>query len=484
MLFKKLGFFSLSILLIVLITACSSNPSSTNTSPDNTPATPTPAVFGSTIPQESLDQAMQICNGEGNSDFSSYTGIPGHHPLIVVGSDGSLPEWSDVLPVEWEPENPESSELVACIGSQTEKIIQLCPYVDGTPITRYAQIVDATIRDAKTGKVISSTIIYGDAPRACMETEDASISSLTGEPVPVERIIAYLTKMVEPLDVLEVPHGIIGFYSEVDDQPGLFVLDSSSEDIIPITNNPSLYPPTDFSISPDGNKVAYIVRRDDVSDCTYYPVGDIFTTSLNNFEEPVQLTTNGKNANVSWSPNGNFLAFETYDNCESSEIALLNLQDNTIQQITNNEMNARFPSWSPDESKLVFIQSQDGWYNKIYITNVDGTNQYMLSSEFEDQNSWGPSFSHDGSKIAYCSGNIFIMNTDGTNIMQLTNIEEAGTIDQPIWSIDDQTIYFQFVPDWTDYDDYKPSLRAINIDGSNELTFLQLTYVESLFIYP
>ena len=86
MLFKKLGFFSLSILLIVLITACSSNPSSTNTSPDNTPATPTPAVFGSTIPQESLDQAMQICNGEGNSDFSSYTGIPGLHPLIVVGS--------------------------------------------------------------------------------------------------------------------------------------------------------------------------------------------------------------------------------------------------------------------------------------------------------------------------------------------------------------------------------------------------------------
>lgn len=75
------------------------------------------------------------------------------------------------------------------------------------------------------------------------------------------------------------------------------------------------------------------------------------------------------------------------------------------------------PSWSPDGSKIAFCSDRHG--NKdIYIMNVDGSNETRLTSN--SANDYLPVWSTDGTKIAFVSdrtGNwdIYVMNTKGTN---------------------------------------------------------------------
>lgn len=81
------------------------------------------------------------------------------------------------------------------------------------------------------------------------------------------------------------------------------------------------------------------------------------------------------------------------------------------------------PSFSPDGSKIAFTSDRDG-NDEIYVMNADGTEQVRLTNN--QAWDWQPEFSPDGSKIAFTTdrdGNveIYVMNTNGTNQVRLTN---------------------------------------------------------------
>ena len=74
-------------------------------------------------------------------------------------------------------------------------------------------------------------------------------------------------------------------------------------------------------------------------------------------------------------------------------------------------------TWSPDGTKIAFVSRKSG-SNNIWIMNADGTNQIQLTKM---KNAYSPSWSPDGSKIAFeCSGDIWTINSDGTGLTQLT----------------------------------------------------------------
>ena len=87
-----------------------------------------------------------------------------------------------------------------------------------------------------------------------------------------------------------------------------------------------------------------------------------------------------------------------------------------------------FPYWSPDGSKIVFSSNLDGQLygtKNIYVMDSDGTNITRLTTE----NSLDalPSWSPDGSKIVFSSDmdgqltlDLYVMDSDGTNITRLT----------------------------------------------------------------
>jgi TolB protein len=135
--------------------------------------------------------------------------------------------------------------------------------------------------------------------------------------------------------------------------------------------------------------------------------------------------------------------------------------------LTNNAAYDVEPAWSPDGSQIVFVsnrpQKQQEGGNYLYVMNADGTNAHQLT--YENESAW-PDWSHDGSQISYSNkGDIYIIKADGSGqSVNLTNSPEHD--EQPTWSPDGSQIA------WLSGNDGKWNLFVMNADGSN---VLQLT---------
>ena len=108
-----------------------------------------------------------------------------------------------------------------------------------------------------------------------------------------------------------------------------------------------------------------------------------------------------------------------------SEICLINTEGSGYQRVTNNKWLDAYPSWSPDGSKILFLSWPDYPENTmdIFVMNSDGINPVELyDSGYHDGDcSW------TGSQIVFTrESQIWIMDDDGTNAMQVTNYEFAG----------------------------------------------------------
>jgi Tol biopolymer transport system component len=202
-----------------------------------------------------------------------------------------------------------------------------------------------------------------------------------------------------------------------------------------ITNDPPhvyLYP----AISPDGRR---IVATRSVS------AGGILTSEglfLMNADGSGQtlLVNRGLviDAEPAWSPDGSQIAFQSFD-LESvgpvARIYVINVDGTGLRKLsppTDNDFAFDgSPTWSPDGTKLAF--TRDWQLNTI---NADGTGFTAVpNADLAAGAAWSP----DGTRIAYgtLSGDIQIINVDGSNLVTLTT-NAAG----PSWSADGQRLAF------------------------------------------
>ena len=105
--------------------------------------------------------------------------------------------------------------------------------------------------------------------------------------------------------------------------------------------------------------------------------------------------------------------------------------------------------WLPDGSKIAFWGNTrcDG-NSEIYVIDADGSNRTRLTENTEHDSS--PSWSHDGSKIAFHTDRdsnleVYVMNADGSNPTNLTNNVSGDAY--PSWSPDDSQIAFDSMRD-------------------------------------
>jgi hypothetical protein len=105
----------------------------------------------------------------------------------------------------------------------------------------------------------------------------------------------------------------------------------------------------------------------------------------------------------SFSPDGNTIVYSSKEDGGSAlDIWVINANGSNRQQLTFEYGNQYYPCYSPDGSKIVYCSREDyGIYNDIWMMNADGSYHQRLTNEDADQ-LW-PSFSPDGSKIAYHS---------------------------------------------------------------------------------
>ncbi len=230
----------------------------------------------------------------------------------------------------------------------------------------------------------------------------------------------------------------IAFSSDRDGNLEIYSVDTDGRGLVRLTNHPGR--DTQPAWSPDGRKIAFTSdRRNGFSLEIYVMNAD--------GEKFVQLTTDHPPAvndeSPSWSPDGTKIAFAS-NRGDSYDIYVMNADGNNLVQLTQGRAKEVSPCWSPDGTKIAFTSSGNVLKSEIYVMDADGANPVNLTQNPEALNK-DPSWSPDGRRIAFASwgvGNhdIYVMDADGKNVNQL-NDNLAGDA-FPAWSPDGNHIAF------------------------------------------
>ena len=133
----------------------------------------------------------------------------------------------------------------------------------------------------------------------------------------------------------------------------------------------------------------------------------------------------------SWSPDGNKIAFVSIrDDLSSSDIYLMDVDGSNQIQITDDNATILTPVWSPDGTEIAY-----GSNGNIFVMDRNGMNQRQLTNKpWNSHPSWSP----DSQIILYESlnnkGNLGIYSvTVGSGVIKLIHRESNIDNSQPEW---------------------------------------------------
>jgi Tol biopolymer transport system component/N-acetylneuraminic acid mutarotase len=222
-----------------------------------------------------------------------------------------------------------------------------------------------------------------------------------------------------------------------------------------LSNNPG---GSDFgqAWSPSGNKIAF------QSDRAGNP--EIYTMSVNGLDQ-VNLTNNrALDAAPRWSPDGGRIAFHS-NRAGSFDIFVMRKDGTGQTRLTSAAGNDFNPRWSSDGTRIAFERTAEepDSHTDIYVINANGTGETNLTNSPDANDNW-PRWSADGRKIAFIHGgpegglDIYVMNADGTGKTNVSG-NPAGFDQAPEWSPDGRRIAFERNGD----------IWVVNADGSNQI---------------
>lgn len=252
----------------------------------------------------------------------------------------------------------------------------------------------------------------------------------------------------------------------------------------------NLKTPRDVQISPEGDWVAYVVRRNDEDKDKGF--SQIWMTSTDG-KKTVPLTASYANASSPrWSPDGSSIAFvgtRGDDDDATSQVWLLNRLGGEAQQYTNVEQGVDGFSWSPDGTKMLLsitdpepkekdkdgkeIENKDKpkpWvidrlqFKQDYVGYLDRkrTHLYLFDGKNDpvqitsgDYDDASPRWSPDSTKIAFVSkrdgdpdsnnnSDIWVVSADASaKAHPLTQVTvNKGSDYSPSWSPDGKNIAY------------------------------------------
>jgi dipeptidyl aminopeptidase/acylaminoacyl peptidase len=142
------------------------------------------------------------------------------------------------------------------------------------------------------------------------------------------------------------------------------------------------------------------------------------------------------NWNPSFSADGKQVAFVSFRETEQKSgkfIFVIYADGSDLRQLTT-DTDSDFPDWSHDGLLITYTAGGDVW-----IIPADGSKEPLNLTNSPERDQFS-TFSPDGTQIAWASSsdegnswNVFVMNTDGSNIRQITN---NGQVSDVQWTVD------------------------------------------------
>jgi hypothetical protein len=143
------------------------------------------------------------------------------------------------------------------------------------------------------------------------------------------------------------------------------------------------------------------------------------------------------------SPDGKKLAYLTSEKRDYG-ITSLKIYDFETQKETELKgwIDTRI-GWSPDGEEIVFTRNKGG-FNDLYIYNLAADKERRISARLRAKD---PSFSPDGQRIAFVhnedgTNNLGLIDRDGTDLVYLTNNNDATQYSAPRFSPDGEWLLF------------------------------------------
>lgn len=145
------------------------------------------------------------------------------------------------------------------------------------------------------------------------------------------------------------------------------------------------------SLSPDGETIAFVWDRDDLSDIYQLPNSKGWPERLSAQREPVAYWDDEK---PRWSPDGRWLAFTM-----NEHIHITPADGGLPKKISDFSTSAHSPMWMPDSQKLVIsVERHDA--TQLLLTNREGAWPKALTDD-KTGDAWDARPSPDGKTIAY-----------------------------------------------------------------------------------
>ncbi len=159
-------------------------------------------------------------------------------------------------------------------------------------------------------------------------------------------------------------------------------------------------------------------------------------------KNPIRLTDGLVDTFPDWSPDGTRIVYDTHLVPEEHDLAPGGITvmdaDGKNKRLVKNARGLH-PTWSPDGKRIAFSAGRiAGESHQIYVMDVDGRNRMQLTDDFVHKRL--PSWSPDGRSIAYDGDSvIWRVDSGGENPRQLTwHFSDT----HPTWSPDSESIAF------------------------------------------
>ena len=145
------------------------------------------------------------------------------------------------------------------------------------------------------------------------------------------------------------------------------------------------------ALSPDGKKLAYLTSEKQ----------DYAITSLKIYDFETQKKTKLKgwiDTRIGWSPDGEEIVF-VRNKGGFNDLYIYNLAEDKERRISA-RLRAKDPSFSPDGQRIAFVHNEDGT-NNLGLIDRDGTDVVYLTNNNDATQYMGPRFSPDGEWLLF-----------------------------------------------------------------------------------